>query len=226
MSKVKLKTPTQPSVLIAIPCMSHVPVEFMASLVTLDTTPGGRITMKSGSLVYKARNDMTLMALQGGFDYIMWLDSDQTFDTDIIRRLLDDARHGKDYVTALAFTREFPCKPIIYKDIIWEERPEGGVKCGCVPYLDYPQDSLFEIKGSGMGACLMKTDILAAVGKEFKTAPFNPLNGLGEDVSLNWRLRQMGVKMWCDSRVKVGHVGWYVFGEHCYVRPQDESRES
>ena len=194
MSKIKLKTPTPPSVLIAVPCMSHVPVEFMASFVTLDTTPGGRITMESGSLVYKARNNMALKAIQGGFDYIMWLDSDQTFETDIIHRL--------------------------------QERPEGGVMCGCHPYLDYPQDSVFEIAGSGLGACLMKTDLLKQVGKEFKTAPFNPLQGLGEDVSLNWRLRQMGVKMWCDSRVKVGHVGWVVFDESTYERPQDESGES
>lgn len=226
MSKTKLKTPTPPSVLIAVPCMSHVPVEFMASFVTLDTTPGGRITMESGSLVYKARNNMALKAIQGGFDYIMWLDSDQTFETDIIHRLLEDARHGKDYVTALAFTRQFPSKPVIYKEIEWQERPEGGIMCGCHPYLDYPQDSVFEIAGSGLGACLMKTDLLKQVGKEFKTAPFNPLQGLGEDVSLNWRLRQMGVKMWCDSRVKVGHVGWVVFDESTYVRPQDESRES
>ena len=220
MSKIKLKTQTTPSVLIAVPCMSHVPVEFMASFVTLDTTPGGRITMESGSLVYKARNNMTLNAIKGGFDYIMWIDSDQTFDTDIVRRLLDDAKDGKDYISALAFTREFPCKPVIYDSVMWEEK-EDGIRCGIHPYFNYPQNSLFEIQGSGLGACLMKTSLLKDVAREFKTAPFNPLQGLGEDVSLNWRLRQMGVKMWCDSRVKVGHVGWYVFGEHCYERPQE-----
>lgn len=226
MSKIKLKTPTPPSVLIAVPCMSHVPVEFMASFVTLDTTPGGRITMESGSLVYKARNNMALKAIQGGFDYIMWIDSDMTFETNLVGRLLDDARQGKDYITALAFSRKIPCEPCIYKHITWEERPEGGVRCGIDAYRDYPQESLFEIAGSGLAACLMKTDLLKEVGKEFKTAPFNPLQGLGEDVSLNWRLRQMGVKMWCDSRIRVGHVGWVVFDESLYVRPQDESRES
>ena len=209
------------SVLIAIPCMSHVPVEFMASFAALDTTPGGRVSYKSMSLVYKARNDLTIMAIEGGFEYIMWIDSDMVFEADLVRRLLDDAKDGKDYVTALAFTRSIPCVPTIYDQILWEEK-DGGVRCGIHPYFDYPQNSLFTIKGSGLGACLMKTDLLKAVGKEFKTAPFNPLNGLGEDVSLNWRLDQMGVKMWCDSRIKVGHVGWVVFDERLFVRPEDE----
>lgn len=224
MSKIKLKTPAPPSVLIAIPCMSHVPVEFMASLVALDPTPGGRITMKSGSLVYKARNDIVAMAIEGGFDYICWIDSDMVFYTDLVWRLLDDMKGGKDYVTGIAFTRKFPLEPVIYKSIEWQERPEGGVRCGISQYKDYPENSLFQIAGSGMGACMIRTSILKDVAQKFKCAPFNPLQGLGEDVSLNWRLSQMGVKMWCDSRIKVGHVGWVTFRESMYIRPEDKER--
>ena len=210
------------SVLIAVPCMSHVPVEFMSSFVTLDPTPRGAISMESGSLVDKARNKLAENAIKGGFDYIMWIDSDMVFQTDLVRKLLEDARHGKDYVTAIAFTRGLPIKPTIYDHIDWEPKEEGGVVTGAHTYWDYPRDQLFKIEASGLGACLMKTSLLVDVSKEFKCAPFTMLQGIGEDMSLCWRLKKMGVEMWCDSRIKVGHVGWVVFGESLYLGQQED----
>ena len=218
MSKTKLKTPAPPSVLIATPCMSHVPVEFLTSAVTLDPTPGGRLSYLSGSLVHKARNDMVVNAVKGDFEYICWIDSDMTFPTDLVWRLLDDMK-GRDYVSGLYFKRAFPLEPVIYKDMQWEEIPTGGIKCGCTPYWDYPKDSIFEIAGSGLGCCMMRTQMLLDMVEKYKAAPFNIMAGFGEDVSLNWRLREMGVKMYCDSRIKCGHVGWVVFNEAMYDHP-------
>ena len=218
MSKTKLKTPAPPSVLICTPCMSHVPVEFLTSAVTLDPTPGGRLSYLSGSLVHKARNDMVVNAVKGNFEYICWIDSDMTFPTDLVWKLLEDMK-GRDYVSGLYFKRAFPLEPVVYKDMEWEEIPTGGVRCGCEPYWDYPQDSIFEIAGSGLGCCMMRTQILLDVVERFKLAPFNPMQGFGEDVSLNWRLREMGVKMYCDSRIKCGHIGWVVFNERMYKHP-------
>lgn len=205
------------SILIATPCMSHVPVDFLSSYICLDPTPGGRISLKSGALVDKARNDLADQAVKDGIDYICWIDSDMVFQPDLVWKLLADAEAGKDYVTGIAFTRKLPTQPIIYREILWERRDDGGVKCGAHTYHDYPQNQLFKVAGSGLGACIMKTDIVKAVSNEFKCAPFTMLQGLGEDISFNWRLSQMGVDMWCDSRIKVGHVGWVVFGEELYL---------
>lgn len=217
MSKTKLKAPNPPSVLIAVPCMSHVPVEFMSSFAALDVTPNGAITMESGSLVYKARNNLAEKAIRGEFDYMMWIDSDMVFGPDLVSRMLEEAEEKQlDYLTALAFTRGFPVKPILYETVDWEPKEGGGVITGAHTYYDYPRDQLFKIEASGLGACLMKTSLLVDVAKEFRCAPFNPLQGLGEDMSLCWRLKKMGVDMWCDSRIKVGHIGWLVFDEKLY----------
>ena len=46
--------------------------------------------------------------------------------------------------------------------------------------------------------------------------------GLGEDYSFCWRVAQIGKKMWCDSRVKLGHVGQHIYTEEDYLKQREE----
>ena len=68
-------------------------------------------------------------------------------------------------------------------------------------------DDLFEIGGCGFGGVLMKTDVLMDVMGKFKRI-FDPLDGLGEDLSFCWRARQCGYKLYCDASLEMGHVGY------------------
>ena len=55
------------------------------------------------------------------------------------------------------------------------------------------------------------------VAEKFKLAPFDPLPFLGEDYFFCWKAKQLGYKLWCDSRIKVGHVGEYVYDEEAWL---------
>ena len=82
-------------------------------------------------------------------------------------------------------------------------------------FVDYPVDSIFPIAGCGFGAVMMTTDLLQRV-RETYGLPFAPYIGFGEDLSFCMRVRELGAEMWCDSRVKPGHVGLSVFDEELY----------
>ena len=70
---------------------------------------------------------------------------------------------------------------------------------------DYPEGELFEVDGAGMAAMLIRATVLKEIF-ETQKALFAPIPGYGEDVSFCLRARKAGFTIWCDSRVKVGHI--------------------
>lgn len=206
-------------ILIAIPCMSMMHTRFVKCLISMRLPENTKVMMTENSLVYDARNTMVVKALEGGYSHIFWLDSDMTFQPDILYRLAEDAEQY-DYVTALCFARRLPTKPILCKSITWEQT-DNGVIHEAIDMPDYPKDQLFEIAGSGSAACLVRTSLYEAVAERWKQAAYQPLQQLGEDYSFCWKLGQMGVKMACDSRIKVGHIGEIEVTEELYEGQQN-----
>ena len=212
-------------ILIAVPTLHEVKAEFMVSLLSLKLDgKNTEISIKIGSLVYQARNDLSIKALNENFDYILWIDSDMTFDPNTLEMLLEDCEEGRDLVSALCFRRQLPTSPVIVKSITYERNNETGViKHDADIYFDYPSDQIFEIGGCGFGCVLMKTSLIMEIIDSFRVSPFFPMPQLGEDYSFCWRLAKLGKKMWCDSRVKCGHIGSFCFDENTYLEQKHES---
>ena len=216
---------SKPKVLIAVPMLHETKAEFVVSLLGLQTnTCDVQISMKIGSLVYNARNYLAMKAFTDECDYVFWLDSDMTFVPETLSMLLQDAEQGMDYVTGLCFSRQLPTNPVIAKSITWERDEKSGIVTHDAElYKDYPRDQVFEIAGSGMACCLMKTSLLGDVAESFRLSPFYPMPLLGEDYSFCWRLGKLGVKMYCDSRVKCGHIGAFNFNEEVYLKQEQQA---
>ena len=191
--------------LIAIPCLNMVHTEFMASIMGLEKVGNTRTAITYSTLTYDARNNIANAAMEDNFDRILWLDSDMTFQPDLMRRLTEDMdRKNVDFVSALYFMRCRPTKPVIFSNLLYDHQPDQ-VRIKAENYLDYPKDSFFEIDGSGFGGVLMKVSMLRKVSENFGL-PFAPMMGFGEDMSFCWRAKQLGLKMYCDSRIKMGHL--------------------
>lgn len=190
--------------LIAIPAMETVATRFMMSLVCLQRTGPSRVSVVSDSLVYHARNLLAAEAIDDDCDQVLWLDSDMAFRPDLMELLERHISDGRDYISALFFKRRLPTEPLIYRE-------DGKA------YLDYPADELFEIAGSGFGAVMTTTKMLKDVWDHYGP-PFNPENGIGEDKAFCRRAKELGYALWCDSRIKVGHVGTIAIGEEHYRR--------
>lgn len=197
--------------LVAIPAGDLVPVPFLQSLVRLaqqlerDGVPY-EVAIESGSLVYMARDRLARKAMAEKFTHVLWLDSDMVFEPSIVEDL---QFCGQDFVTGIACGRRKPfCSPL-YKDIRLEYLTRWQRK-------DYPSEP-FEVAGCGFACVLIKTDILQAVIRKYNTA-FTPFVQYGEDIAFCKRCAELGIKIYADPHVKLGHIG------HIELWPDDCER--
>lgn len=197
--------------LVAIPCNDMMHTDFVRSLVGMGIKGEVQYTFAQGSLVYDSRNQLSDIAIDKGFDRVLWLDSDMVFSSDFFVKMSDDLDKGRDLVSALAFTRKRPIRPVCYKAVY--------IDSNGVPHAD-PFDEwgseIFEIAACGFGAVMCTTDLLKRVRDKFKR-PFSPLQGFGEDLSFCLKATDVGGKMFCDPNIKVGHMGLAMFNEAVYM---------
>lgn len=202
--------------LIALPCMDMVHTTFMKSLIGMERVGECRFSITCSSLVYDARNTLAKQAVTEGFDRMLWLDSDMDFDPDLLVRLSEDMDEGRELVSGLYFKRKAPVKPVIYKEVgLYQSKVDESVTPVALPYEDYPRDSIFPIAGCGFGGVLVSVDLVKRVGDKYGL-PFSPIVGFGEDLSFCLRASELGAELWCDSRVKMGHVGLGTITEDTY----------
>ena len=200
--------------MIAIPCMDMVSTEFFRACLSMKYAPGYSyefVTMQS-SLIYDSRNRLAQRACENGFDRVLWLDSDMVFPPDLIPRLSARLDEGNDFVSAMYFRRVPPVHPVIYETI----RLDGEVTV-TEPYDNYPKNSLFEIAGCGLGACMMNVSMIRDIGA-MHGRPFSPRIGFGEDMTFCLLARETGYTILCDSSIIVGHVGQHIFCEDDFKR--------
>ena len=203
--------------LIEVPSHDMVHAEFTRSLMNLEKPAGTGYAMITNTLIYTSRNLIAQEAVKAGFDRVLWIDSDMVFPDDTLIRLAADLDEGLDLVSALCFTRREPSVPCIHSKLTWEVKPDGWVNTTAQTYYDYPADELFEIAGCGFGCVMTSADLLRRMIEKYG-APFYPLMGMGEDTTFCFRAHQDGVKMYCDSRIKIGHIGTKVFDENNYIK--------
>ena len=199
--------------LIAVPCMDTIEADFVDCLTDLIMNPDNpcevEVKYLKASLVYDSRNQLTKYAVEtGGYDFVLWLDSDMTFDKDLLCRLIADiegAETGEklQVVTGLCFGRRPPFKPCIYSRLEVEQRGQMLMP-HAENWFDYPRDQLFEVKGCGFACVLMRMEALEAM--LVYGVPFFPVGGLGEDLTFCWRAQKLDVRFHCDSRLKIGHI--------------------
>lgn len=206
-----------PKTIIGIPCLDMVPTVFMERLLGLQRPAGTYIVTARNTLVYDARNMLADMAIREGYDRILWIDSDMVFDSDLLVRLAKDMDGGKRFVSALCFTRKNPIKPCIYSGTGYKKAGDGERYETYMTCIEkYPKDSLFKVRACGLAACMMDVSVLKDVYNKFGT-PFSPIAGFGEDLSFCRKCDELGIEMWCDSRIKVGHIAQKVVTEADYI---------
>lgn len=200
--------------MIGIPAMDFVSTSFMTCLTSLQPVDDTTMCVIQSSLVYDARNDIAKNAIEQGYDRILWLDSDVTFPGDLLERLSARMDEGYEFVSGLYFTRKDPIKPVIYQRVELTEK-DGKRMPLAGNFTEYPKNDIFQIAGCGFGCVMMTVDLLKRIFEKHG-APFSPLAGFGEDLSFCIRANDVGTKMYCDSSIKLGHIGQHVITESIY----------
>ena len=202
--------------MIAIPCMDMMHSNFVMSLTGLRLEGDVKFAYSVSSLVYDSRNSLARKAIVEKFDQILWLDSDMEFEPDMYKRMKADLDEGRDMVSGFYVTRKPPIKPVIFDKCGYEHLAGNEVKPFAHAFYDYPKDEIFEVDACGFGGVLMKVSMVKEIEEKFGL-PFSPILGFGEDISFCLRAKELGFKVWCDSRIKMGHVGYHTFKESDYV---------
>lgn len=192
--------------LIGIPTLDYVNVEFMKCLMNLimrlkDDGIQFDVEINSGTLVYLARERIAHKAINEKYTHVLWLDSDMVFNADI----LDDLMFcGKDFVTGIYHARRKGYASVIFKSIEINNIER---------FEEYPNEP-FQIAGCGFGCVLTSAEMLSSVCLHFGTC-FTPLQSLGEDIAFCKRAKDLGYKLWCEPTVVCGHIG------HITIYPED-----
>ena len=202
--------------LIAVPCMDQVPAQFCQSLAMLKKVGECAIAFQVGSLIYTSRDNLSKKAVSMGAEYIFWLDSDMVFEPDILIKMMDEIEPNT-ILTGLYFRRVAPFSPVLFDKL---EMTDKG--CEWTDFKEIP-DKPFEVGGCGFGCVLMPTEAIVSVVLEH-TQMFNPMKGVGEDLSFCWRARQSGYKIVCDPQLKLGHVGHTVIDENFYLTYKENKK--
>ena len=191
-------------VLLGMPCVRTIPTKTVISL--LQTAKKGAVDpmIVDGSLIYTARDEIAQYAVDNGYDYVLYADSDMVFDADDLNRLL---AHNVGICSGLYVSRRGENKNIAYTKIIkrrrFPYRPPSLV-------TDGEKSGFGPVAACGFGFCLIKTSVLAAMFKHYKSL-FEPARGLGEDIAFCDRARRIGFKTFIDRDVKLGHIGESVY---------------
>lgn len=186
-------------ILIGIPCMESIPVETVESILKLKKPCQCDIKFIPNSLVYVARDRLVRMAVNQCYDYLLFIDSDMTFEPNALIKALE---HDEDVVSGLYFKRKGNHAPVVYSDV--QMRFTDSPKAETITHFE---DDFFEIKGCGMGFCLIKVDLLQKLLEKCPSC-FECLQGLGEDLSFCYRVTKLlDKKMFCDATIEIGHIG-------------------
>ena len=185
---------------VCVPCMDTMQSEFVQSLVRMKQKGEVVFDFESCSLVYKSRDDLAERAVASGADYVLWIDSDMVFPSDLLVDLLEDME-GRDIVSAICHMRRPPYRPCLYKTLKRGLTPDENQT---EHYDDYPKDGIFQVDGCGFGCVMVRGSVLRAVIEKYHQC-FAPLPGVGEDLSFCLRARACGFDIHADPKLQVGH---------------------
>lgn len=197
--------------MVAVPTTDYVSAEFMRCLVNLSmklVKDGVDVDVRvvGGTLVYIARNKLAAIAIEHGYDQVLWLDSDMVFGENIVDDLLFC---GKEMVCGVFVSRRPQYKPCVYSDITDPGNMIKVEQFGTQP---------FRVDGCGFATVMTSVELLKAVRDRFGP-PFQPTEKYGEDLAFCDRVKQLGREIWCDPTVRPGHIahvpvyaGEYLFG--------------
>ena len=158
--------------------------------------------------VSEIRNNMVEQALDEVCTKIIMLDSDQTYPSDTIIKLLS---HDKPIVAGQVHRRYPPFDPIMLRGKLYQYES--------IPYEDMYTDKLVEIDATGAACMCIDSKIFLDIKYPWfeeipKTKDQEPA---GEDINFCWKAKQAGCKIFMDTSIHVGHLGIREFGKFDHV---------
>jgi hypothetical protein len=138
-------------------------------------------------------------ALAKKVDYLLWLDTDQKFPPDLIKRMIEDIeKYNCEGVTGLYTWKVPPFLPHVYSS--YNEETEKFRVAG-----QFPLNEAFEVKGAGFGCLMLKASVFERIERPwFEMKIENKKYVYGEDL---WFFKKaQPIKLLCDPTIISPHL--------------------
>ena len=200
-------------VLVCVPNLGQINQITVKSLLTLYETEHTDFYFKAQSLIYTAREEMANAAIDEGYDYLLFIDSDIEFPPDALYRLLDK---NCGMVTGIYYQRGAEHLPVICRKM---------EPFNCEIETDVDREDLIPIVGCGMGFCLIKTEWLKEVRDKYgKGTMFCPEPGLGEDFAFCKKVNELNHVIFADPTIPLNHWGNIAYGRASFNKEKYEQQ--
>lgn len=150
------------------------------------------------------RNTVARNAIDGGYDYLFWADTDMVFPFDCLVVLLQYLENdGYEAMSGLYTHKVAPYHPHIYPKIDWKSQRFVIPK-------SFPLTEPIIIEGAGFGCLLMRVDVFKRVERPYFTMAFEDGKmTVGEDLDF---CRKAKMKMLLDPNVRCRHLQMSSYG--------------
>lgn len=168
------------------------------------------IAMLKSPVVDSARNRLVEQILTTNATHVLWVDSDMVPPHDIVPKLLT---WGKPVVSGLAHYKESPYRPALYR-----LDPFGPIEGRSIT------DVAQQVEGIGLSCALIEVDVFRKMTNFFGDEEWFRLSSdEGEDVHFCRRLAEMGIPIWLDPSVRVGHMTSVAVGTQDWLEALNDS---
>lgn len=167
--------------------------------------PPGSIIMKVHlQSPARARNMMIEMALEKNCTHIFFMDDDICPLPDTLENLM---KVDKNIISALYLSRQYPHKPFIF---------ENMDSTGYCSYqkLTPEKSGIIETVAGGLGCILIKTEVFNLLDRPYIRLGEIEQDHWCDDIGFFKRLKDAGIKSYCDLDNTVGHIGSVIIRPH------------
>lgn len=167
----------------------------------LQKPPNTKFDMVVSTDIPSARNTIVQRALEGGSEWVLFLDDDHTFASDFLMRLLS---HEKEVVSGLYLQRAGGHQPIAFS-----HRREDGLY-ERINLLDYPGEGLLKVKAVGAGGLLVRSEVFWAIDDDPTWFEHGRVVGeswnAAEDIIFCEKAQRAGFEVFVDLEARMGHM--------------------
>ena len=190
----------KPRALVAVPLADKADPEVFKAIYDMGKPCPCSFEYVRGYSVDKARNDIARMALDGGYDYVMMVDSDVVVPHDALALMLE----GDADVVLGCYPRKNTVTGQSELFVDGEDfTDENNVGYARLDTLG----QRFDVKGGGMGCALIRTSAFRAIGFPwFDYVEYDNGFILSEDLRFCEKAEGK-LRIQADTRVRCGHIG-------------------
>lgn len=198
------------SVVILVPVGNHIEPAVDESLRVLEKL-GYTVWRKYGfSAIDQGRCVLAQQALDAGFEHLVWIDADVSFWPYDVEKIIS---LGLPFVSAPYTVKGWPALTTVFNDdeiLLGEHGKLYDIKYAATGFM-YTHRSVYEKIVAYFD--MKKVKIW---GGQYQVYPyFYPLiigdEYIGEDFAFCHRLREAGIKLFCDTRIVLAHIGKYSY---------------